>query len=53
MRTTYADLSLLIDEATLPDRAPSMPLLGPVIGLTAALALWTGIGWLVWRLFTA
>jgi hypothetical protein len=50
MRPTYADLTLWIDEATQPDRAPSMPLLGPLTGLTLALALWTGIGWLLWAL---
>jgi hypothetical protein len=52
MRPTYADLSLLIDRATQPDRAPSMPLLGPLSGLTLALALWTGLGWLFWTLFS-
>ena len=50
MRPTYADLALLIDQATQPDRAPSMPLLGPLTGLTLALALWTAIGWLLWAL---
>jgi hypothetical protein len=50
MRPTYADLSSLIDEATQPDRAPSMPLLGPLSGLTFALALWTAIGWLLFVL---
>lgn len=50
MRPTYADLTALIDEATQPDRAPSMPLLGPLSGLTLALTLWTAIGWLLFAL---
>jgi hypothetical protein len=53
MRPTYAHLSLLIDHATQPDRAPSMPLLGPLTGLSSALVLWTGIGWLFWSLLAA
>ena len=50
MRPTYAHLSLQIDAATRDDRAPSMPLLGPLTGLTLALLLWSGLGWLAWAL---
>ena len=50
MRPTYAHLSLLIDEATRHDRAPSMPLLGPLTGLALALVLWSGLGWAFWSL---
>ena len=49
-RPTYADLDMVIDAASEHDRAPSMPLLGPLTGLTLALALWTALGWLVWAL---
>ena len=51
MRPTYADIALLIDDSAQPDRAPSMPLLGPLSGLTLAVVLWGGIGWLFWALF--
>lgn len=50
MRPTYAHLTLLIDAAAQPDRAPSMPLLGPLTGLTLAVALWTALGSLLWAL---
>jgi hypothetical protein len=50
MRPTYADLTMMIDTATQPDRAPSMPLLGPLTGLALALLLWSVIGGLVWLL---
>ena len=50
MRPTYAHLSLLIDAATRHDRAPSMPLLGPLTGLALALVLWSALGWLAWML---
>ena len=52
MRPTYAHLAQLIDAATQPDRAPSMPLLGPLTGLTLALVLWTVLGWLFWELIS-
>lgn len=52
MLPTYAALDVLIDRATQPDRAPSMPLLGPLAGLTLALTLWTAIGWLCWALWS-
>lgn len=47
MRPTYEDLSLLLAERDRPDRAPQMPLLGLLSGLTLALALWSGIAWVV------
>jgi hypothetical protein len=50
MPSTYAALASLIDAATQPDRAPSMPLLGPLSGLALALVSWSAIGWLVWAL---
>ena len=50
MRPTYAHLTLMIDEATQPDRAPSMPLLGPLTGLALALLLWSVIAGLLWLL---
>jgi hypothetical protein len=50
MPPTYADLASLIDAATQSDRAPSMPLLGPLCGLALALLLWCVIGWLCWAL---
>ncbi len=46
MRPTYAELTMLIDERTRPDRAPQMPLLGLLSGLGLALVLWSGIAWL-------
>lgn len=46
MSPTYAHLELIIDETTQPDRAPSMPLLGPLSGLALALVMWSVIGWL-------
>jgi hypothetical protein len=48
MRQTYAYLTQLIDAAMQPDRAPSMPLLGPLTGLALALVLWSVLGWLFW-----
>ena len=50
MRPTYADLTQLIDAAMQPDRAPSMPLLGPLSGLALALVLWSVLGWVFWAL---
>ena len=47
MRTTYAELTMIIAERDRPDRAPQMPLLGLVSGLALALVLWSGIAWLV------
>jgi hypothetical protein len=38
---------MLLAERDRPDRAPQMPLLGLLSGLTLALALWSGIVWLV------
>jgi hypothetical protein len=47
MRPTYAELNVLISERTRPDRAPRMPLVGLLSGLVLALALWSGIAWLL------
>ena len=47
MRPSYAELNVILAELDRPDRAPQMPLLGLLSGLTLALALWSGIVWLV------
>jgi hypothetical protein len=47
MRPNYEQLTMLIADRERPDRAPQMPLLGLLSGLTLALALWSGIAWLV------
>ena len=44
---TYEELTMLISDSDRPDRAPHMPLLGLLSGLTLALVLWSGIAWLV------
>jgi hypothetical protein len=43
---TYEELAMRIGDGNRPDRAPHMPLLGLVSGLTLALLLWSGIAWL-------
>ncbi|MBX3025459.1 hypothetical protein KF840_11200 [bacterium] len=47
MRPTYEELTMFIADRDRPDRAPQMPLLGLLSGLTLALVLWSGIAWLV------
>jgi hypothetical protein len=41
------ELNMILADRERPDRAPQMPLLGLLSGLTLALALWSGIVWLV------
>ncbi len=47
MRPTYDQLTVLLSDHDRPDRAPQMPLLGLLSGLTLALLLWSGIAWVV------
>jgi len=46
-RIFESELTMLIADHDRPDRAPQMPLLGLLSGLTLALVLWSGIAWLV------
>jgi hypothetical protein len=50
MRPTYAQIEILSAAARRPDRPAHMPLLGFLTGLSLALVLWSGIGWLMWAL---
>ena len=50
MQTTYAAIDMLMQESRRADRAPSMPMLGFVIGTALSVALWTVIGWSAWLL---
>ncbi|MDX2168007.1 MAG: hypothetical protein SF182_13115 [Deltaproteobacteria bacterium] len=45
MRPTYAQLNMVIADRARPDRAPHMPLLGLLSGLSLALVLWSAIAW--------
>jgi hypothetical protein len=49
---TYEELTMLISDRERPDRAPHMPLLGLVSGLTSALLLWSGIAWVVFAVLS-
>lgn len=40
-------LTMVLADRDRPDRAPQMPLLGLLSGLTLALVLWSGIAWVI------
>jgi len=50
MHPTYDDILALSAAYRPSERGAHMPLLGLLSGLSLALVLWSGIGWLVWAL---
>lgn len=52
MRPTYAELILATAETADADRAPQMPFVGLLAGVTGALAIWMGVAVLLLALAT-
>ena len=47
MRITYADLVHLSEQAQKADRPTGSAFVGFAVGVSLALLLWSGIGWLI------